>query len=353
MRLREAREPAEPLLDRLVFGDRLRQRRAALGALRERLRACPCSAPERPCCAARRARGRASPPAHPCRDRGRTGPIPAAFRARRRSSSRVAPFRPLGFSSSFSVPRQLRHLGLGAAGQASPDRAAKTILTASAESARESTAPASAGGSRTEGDMAAHVLIVDDDPAECRHVEEIVRSLGHLAESVFGGEAALARLARSDAPPVSAVILDLVMPDLDGMAVLERLTRHSLAMPVIVLTAPGGADAGAAAMRAGALDFLVKPRRAGAPARLARQCAEDRRAGGRDPAHAAHPLRHAGARRHRHARPGDGARSPARRAGRALPHPRPDRGRARRRQGGAGPRHPRLQRRAAAALRRR
>jgi DNA-binding NtrC family response regulator len=107
--------------------------------------------------------------------------------------------------------------------------------------------------------MAAYVLIVDDDPAECRHVEEIVRSQGHLAESVLSGEAALTRLGRADAPPVSAVILDLVMPDLDGMAVLERLARYSFTVPVIVQTAAGGADAGAAAMRAGAFDFLVKP----------------------------------------------------------------------------------------------
>ena len=43
--------------------------------------------------------------------------------------------------------------------------------------------------------MAAYVLIVDDDPAECRHVEEIVQSYGHFAESTLSGEAALARWA--------------------------------------------------------------------------------------------------------------------------------------------------------------
>lgn len=107
--------------------------------------------------------------------------------------------------------------------------------------------------------MAAHVLIVDDDPAECRHIETIVRNLGHLAESTSSGEAAQARLGRADAPTISAVILDLVMPDVDGMAVLERLSRRSPAVPVIVQAAPGRSDAGAAAMRAGAFDFLVKP----------------------------------------------------------------------------------------------
>jgi DNA-binding NtrC family response regulator len=107
--------------------------------------------------------------------------------------------------------------------------------------------------------MAAHVLIVDDDPADCRHVEEIIRHHGHSVESAPSGEAALARLTRAGGPPISAMILDLVMPDLDGMAVLERLSRRPVAVPVIVQTAPGGIDAGAAAMRAGAFDFLVKP----------------------------------------------------------------------------------------------
>jgi DNA-binding NtrC family response regulator len=49
------------------------------------------------------------------------------------------------------------------------------------------------------------------------------------------------------------------MPDLDGMAVLERLARQASTVPVIVQTAPRAADLGAAAIRAGASDFLVKP----------------------------------------------------------------------------------------------
>jgi DNA-binding NtrC family response regulator len=107
--------------------------------------------------------------------------------------------------------------------------------------------------------MAAHVLVVDDDLAERRHIEDILRDQGHSAESAGSGGEALARLAKTDAPLISAVILDLVMPDLDGMAVLERLSRYPHPVPVIVQAAPGGADAGAAAMRAGALDYLVKP----------------------------------------------------------------------------------------------
>jgi DNA-binding NtrC family response regulator len=109
------------------------------------------------------------------------------------------------------------------------------------------------------GDMGAHVLVVDDDPAERRHIEQILVSQGHSVEAVGGGEAALKRLEKSEAQPISAVILDLVMPDLDGMAVLERLQRRAVRLPVIVQAAPGHGDAGAAALRAGAFDFTVKP----------------------------------------------------------------------------------------------
>ena len=107
--------------------------------------------------------------------------------------------------------------------------------------------------------MGAHVLVVDDDPAERRHIEQILLSQGHSVEAVGGGEAALKRLEKSEAQPISAVILDLVMPDLDGMAVLERIQRRAVKLPVIVQAAPGRLDAGAAALRAGAFDFTVKP----------------------------------------------------------------------------------------------
>ena len=113
--------------------------------------------------------------------------------------------------------------------------------------------------------MRARVLIVDDDPNQCRYLEKMVRKAGYEPESVGGGEQALSRLARTDAPGVSAVILDLVMPDLDGMAVLAKLGSRSSALPVIMQAAPGAADCAASAMRAGAVDFLIKP---AAPERL-------------------------------------------------------------------------------------
>ena len=55
------------------------------------------------------------------------------------------------------------------------------------------------------------------------------------------------------------VVLDLVMPDLDGMGVLARLREDGVNVPVIVQTAHGGIDNVVSAMRAGAVDFVVKP----------------------------------------------------------------------------------------------
>jgi DNA-binding NtrC family response regulator len=66
-------------------------------------------------------------------------------------------------------------------------------------------------------------------------------------------------LTGPDAPSIDAVVLDLVMPGLDGMGVLARLRDAGLNIPVIVQTAHGGIDNVVSAMRAGAQDFVVKP----------------------------------------------------------------------------------------------
>ena len=122
--------------------------------------------------------------------------------------------------------------------------------------------------------MGAHVLVVDDDPAERRHIEQILLSQGHSVEAVGGGEAALKRLEKSDAQPISAMILDLVMPDLDGMAVLERLAAAFVQLPVIVQAAPGSSRCRRRRAPAGAFDFTVKPASPGAHEGIACERAE-------------------------------------------------------------------------------
>jgi DNA-binding NtrC family response regulator len=107
--------------------------------------------------------------------------------------------------------------------------------------------------------MTATILIVDDDPVQRRILEAMVRRFGYETESADGGEAALARLDVLDRPPIDLLILDLVMPNLDGMGVLGKLRERHRTLPAIVQTAHGSIEAVISAMRAGALDFVVKP----------------------------------------------------------------------------------------------
>src|SRR5499427_4600794 len=105
--------------------------------------------------------------------------------------------------------------------------------------------------------MPERVLIVDDDPVQRRLLENVVTRTGYQAVVAEGGDAAVALLTGADR--FDAVVLDLVMPDLDGLGVLAKMREASLTTPVIVQTAHGGIDNVVTAMRAGATDFVVKP----------------------------------------------------------------------------------------------
>ena len=107
--------------------------------------------------------------------------------------------------------------------------------------------------------MAATILIADDDAVARRLVENMVQKCGYEALVVESGDAAIALLTAPDAPVVDAIVLDLVMPGLDGMGVLAKIRDAGLNIPVIVQTAHGGIDNVVSAMRAGAQDFVVKP----------------------------------------------------------------------------------------------
>jgi DNA-binding NtrC family response regulator len=107
--------------------------------------------------------------------------------------------------------------------------------------------------------MVERVLIVDDDPVQRRLVEDIVGKAGYETAAVDGGEAALKAMLATASTPYDCVVLDLVMPDLDGLGVLVRMREAGLEIPVIVQAADGGIDNVVTAIRAGAVDFVVKP----------------------------------------------------------------------------------------------
>jgi DNA-binding NtrC family response regulator len=107
--------------------------------------------------------------------------------------------------------------------------------------------------------MAASILIADDDAVQRRVVENMVQKCGYETTVVDSGDAAIALLTAPDAPVIDALVLDLVMPGLDGMGVLAKIREAGLSIPVVVQTAHGGIDNVVSAMRAGAHDFVVKP----------------------------------------------------------------------------------------------
>ena len=107
--------------------------------------------------------------------------------------------------------------------------------------------------------MAKLVLIVDDDPTQRRILEETVKRLGYETKTAQGGEQALQILEASEKGAIALVLLDLVMPGVDGMEVLRRIADIPQSPPVIVQTAHGSIDTAIAAIRAGAVDFIVKP----------------------------------------------------------------------------------------------
>lgn len=103
------------------------------------------------------------------------------------------------------------------------------------------------------------ILVVDADPAQCRLLESMLHKLGHPTLARASGEAALSLLAGADGGTIDCVVLDLVRPSPDGLGFLSRLRQAAIRVPVIVQIASEGSKNIIAAMRAGAVDFVVKP----------------------------------------------------------------------------------------------
>jgi len=100
------------------------------------------------------------------------------------------------------------------------------------------------------------VLLVDDDDAIRRSVAEGLELEGFSVVPASGGRAALAAL-ESLTPDV--IVLDLTMPDLDGLDVLERLRSDGPDVPVCILSARDEVDDRVRGLQAGADDYVVKP----------------------------------------------------------------------------------------------
>jgi len=100
------------------------------------------------------------------------------------------------------------------------------------------------------------VLIVEDDAAARVGLEQLVKSWGFIAESASDGEEALEKVT-SFRPAI--VITDMVMPRMDGLALLRALPQTGADVTTLLLTAQGTVETAVEAMKEGAYDYLTKP----------------------------------------------------------------------------------------------
>jgi two-component system, NtrC family, response regulator AtoC len=101
------------------------------------------------------------------------------------------------------------------------------------------------------------LLVVDDDESILKYLAVLLSSRGYEVECASSGEQALEHLAGTAAP--AAVLLDLLLPGLTGLEVLDRITRDRPGVPVIVLSTVAQTKTVVDAMRRGAADYVTKP----------------------------------------------------------------------------------------------
>jgi two-component system response regulator MprA len=102
----------------------------------------------------------------------------------------------------------------------------------------------------------AHILVVDDEPAVRRALERALRLDSYEVELAEDGEQALDRLSER---PADAVVLDVMMPGIDGIEVCRRMRAAGDKTPVLMLTARDAIDDRVIGLDVGADDYLVKP----------------------------------------------------------------------------------------------
>ncbi len=111
-------------------------------------------------------------------------------------------------------------------------------------------------GPRPDGEPAGAILVVDDEAGYRTLFSSVLRQAGYTVVTADSGREALELVGRR---PIRLVVLDLVMPDLDGLEVCRRLRARDPALPVVFLTAYGSIPSAVEAMREGAADYLTKP----------------------------------------------------------------------------------------------
>jgi two-component system CheB/CheR fusion protein len=120
---------------------------------------------------------------------------------------------------------------------------------------------------RSQGEQAAVpaaslVFVVDDESAVRAALRSVLEDDGRVVEDYAGSEAFLAAFGEGRPGHNACLLVDALMPGMDGFALMEQLTAAGHSMPTIVITGHGDVTIAVRAMRAGALDFIEKPVRA-------------------------------------------------------------------------------------------
>jgi len=100
------------------------------------------------------------------------------------------------------------------------------------------------------------VLVADDERLMAEMLEEMLRADGMLVEKAYTGKEALEKFRSLD---FDLVLLDLRMPEMNGLDVLQEMKKEDSTVPVIVITAYGSVDNAVEALKVGAYDFITKP----------------------------------------------------------------------------------------------
>ena len=100
------------------------------------------------------------------------------------------------------------------------------------------------------------ILVIEDDPGVGESVMLLLGSMGCHAELATQGAAGL---SRARAEPFDLLVTDLRLPDIDGLAVIRSVRESGLDLPVILMTSYSSLDGAIQALRAGAIDYIIKP----------------------------------------------------------------------------------------------
>jgi FixJ family two-component response regulator len=100
------------------------------------------------------------------------------------------------------------------------------------------------------------VFLLDDEPGMLKALKRLLTAEGF---TVHGFTSAKEFLASDRAEELSCLVLDVAMPELDGLELQQRLTRAGVLVPIVFLTGHGDIPMSVRAIKAGAVDFLTKP----------------------------------------------------------------------------------------------